>query len=112
MTFQEKPLFQAQPAGTTAVAVYTPAAGVIGTIKSINIANASTAAAVFSLYHDIDGLIFNSSSVLFPDISIDPSDTFTIDQWIAINSTASGIGFKTDTANSLTITGYGAEFST
>lgn len=112
MTFTEKALFQAQPAGTTAVAVYTPASGVVGTLKAINIANGTTLAAVFSLYHDIDGLTFNSSSVLYPDISVDPKDTLLINQWIAIDSTAGGIGFKSDTANALTITGYGAETST
>ena len=112
MTFTEKPLFQSQPASTTAATLYTPSAGVTGLLKSINVANASTASATFSLYHDIDGLTYNSSSILYPSITVDSLDTLLIEQFIAINSTASGIGVAVGTANALTFSGYGAEVTT
>lgn len=101
------PLAQARPAGTSAVSAYTPAAGTVGVIHHVTIANTTASPADYKLYLDIDGSTFDSDSLVadgqvaanddlqLTDLywPLDSSGDFAIEQGTgsALNFTISGI---------------------
>jgi hypothetical protein len=109
-TFQEKQLGQLRPANTTAASIYAPGSTVTAIIKNIMVCNTSGAGAKYRIFHDADGTTYDETSALFWDDSIAADETVTITSFTAMNK-AGNLAVRTDTANALTFTAYGAELT-
>lgn len=112
MAFQEKQLGQLAPANTTAASIYSPsAAGITGIIKTIIVSNTTTTSAKFRIFFDDDGTTYTAATALFYDIPIEANSTIEIDTFLAMSDNTGNLAVRTDTADSLTFTVFGAENS-
>lgn len=109
MNLQEKQLGQARPSVTTAVSIYSPASDITGIIKTIYICNTSAASATLRIFVDDDGSTFDETTALFWDASLGAGETLQLDTFIALNDSSGNIGVRSNTANALTFTLFGAE---
>ena len=109
MALQEKQLGQARPAGTTAVSIYSPGAGVTAIIRNVTVTNTTGLAANFSLYHDDDGTTYDQTTALYYTVRIEKNQTISLTAFMAMNNSSGNLAVQTDTANALTFTVYGAE---
>ncbi len=112
MAFQEKQLGQARENSTDAVPVYSPPTGIIATIvTSILVCNTTGSAAKYRLFHDNNGTTFDESTALFFDATIAANTTVDLEIFLAMDDSDGNLAYRTDTANALTITVYGAEIT-
>ena len=109
MDLQEKQLGQLRPANTTAASLYSPPANTRAVRLSLVVCNTSSSVAKFRVFHDDDGTTYDESTALFFDAPIDPGQTLESDGFKAANNSAGNFAVRTDTANALTFTLYGAE---
>ncbi len=111
MAHVHKQLGQLRPANTTAASLYSPGSGVEATIRTIIICNQSGASAKFRLFHDDDGTTYDATTALYWDVTFPADDSVLISLFIGMNDENGNLGFRTDTANALTATCWGAEIS-
>ena len=111
MTLQEKQLGQLRPANTTAASLYSPAVGVTAIVKALYVTNTSLVVATFRICVDDNGSTFDESTALFWDVTLNANTTLELYTFIAMNDSAGNIGVRTDTANALTFTAFGAEIT-
>lgn len=108
---QEKQLGQTRPSTTTAAGLYSPAASITWIAKSLVICNTSTSLAKARVFHDEDGSTYDETTAILWDIEIEPGESAFIDSLLAGSTDAGNVGVRTDTANALTFTLYGAEIT-
>lgn len=106
-----KQLGQVQPTVTTAVLLFSPAtAGMTAVVKSVLVCNTTASAAVFSLYHDVNGYSsYTTATALFYQVSIPANSSVVYNFFLAIGTSTGQLGVQSGTASALTITAYGAE---
>jgi len=109
MPFVTKQLGQLRPANTTATSIYSPGANTNTDIKGIHIANTSGATAAYRLFHDDNGTTYDETTTLAWDVSLAAGETINIDTLISMDDSTGNLAVRTDTANALTFTVYGAE---
>lgn len=109
MDLQEKQLGQLRPANTTAASLYSPGTNVTAIRMSIVICNTSSSNVKFRVFHDDDGTTYDETTALFFDPIIKANRTVEVDGFKAANNSSGNIAVRTDTANALTFTLYGAE---
>ena len=97
---------------TTATSIYSPRTGVVGIITKIVLCNVSGGATDFYLYHDDDGTTYDESTALAWNVALATDIETSRDYPEGLGVAYGGnLAFKTDTANSVTITIYGYELS-
>ena len=111
MAIQEKQLGQSRPANTTAASIYSPGASTTAVIKSIFIANTSGASAKARLFLDDDGTTYDESTALLWDVEVAADSVVEISTFMAMNDSNGNLAIRTDTANALTFTVFGAEIT-
>ena len=111
MALQEKLLGQLRPADTSNASLYSPGSGVTAIIKAIFICNTSGAVATARLFLDDDGTTYDETTAFFWDVEIAADTTLEIDSFISMNNANGNLAVRTDTADALTFTAFGAEIS-
>ena len=111
MGIQEQQLGQLRPANTTAASLYNPGANTTAIIKSIVVCNQTTSSARFRIFLDDDGITYDETTALFFDILIPSNTTVQIDTFYAMNNSSGNLAVRTDTANTITFTCFGAEIT-
>ena len=111
MKMQEKQLGQLRPANTTAASLYSPAANLTGIAKNLVVANTTAILATFRVFVDDDGTTFDETTALFFDVPLLGNTTVLIDMYSAMDDPAGNFAVRTDTANALTFTLFGAEIT-
>ena len=111
MTIKEKQLGQLRPDNTTAASVYSPSPNVTWVAKSLVICNTSGALAKARIFHDEDGTTYDETTALMWDVDVMADETVFIDNFLAGSDSTGNVGVRTDTANALTFTLYGAEIT-
>ena len=109
MAFQEKQLGQARENSTNPVSVYSPAASTTTIISSIRVCNTTASTRKVRIFMDDDGTTYDESTALYFDVPIDGNLTLSIDCFFAMNNSNGNFAYRTDLANALTITVFGAE---
>lgn len=111
MAIQEKQLGQARENSTNAVSVYSPASSTTAVIKSVVVCNNTGSAATFRLFLDNDGTTYDQSTALYYDTSIGANTTVQIDTYWPMDDENGNLAYRSDTANAITITVFGAEIT-
>lgn len=111
MALQEKQLGQLRPANTTAASLYSPPASTTAIFKTLIIANVTAGAALYRVFHDTDGTTYDQTTALFYDVSVAANATAIIEFFGASHQDAGNIAVRTDTADALVFTLYGAEIT-
>jgi hypothetical protein len=111
MDLQEKQLGQLRPANTAAASLYSPAANLTGIAKNLVVSNTTAILATFRVFVDDDGTTFDETTALFFDVPLLGNTTVLIDMYAAMNDSAGNFAVRTDTANALTFTLFGAEIT-
>lgn len=111
MAFQEKPLGQARENSTSAVTVYSPAAGVTGVISTIELCNTTGSAVTFSLFIHATGTTYDASTALHFNADLTANQTLTKNGLWALDDSNGSVGYSNGTANAVTISLFGAEIS-
>jgi hypothetical protein len=109
MDLQEKQLGQLRPANTTAASLYSPPALTTAIIKGLTICNTTALVASFRIFIDDDGTTYDESTALFFDAEIVGNVTVSVTGFKAMNNASGNFAVRTDTANALTFTLFGAE---
>ena len=111
MPIAEQQLAQVRPAGTVAVSAYSPPASTTAVIRSVVIVNTTASIATFQLFADNDGSTFDESTALIWAGPLDGGQTAIVNEFWALNNVLGNFGVRTDTANALTFTLWGAELT-
>lgn len=111
MAIQEQQLGQLRPANTTAASIYSPGTGVTAIIKTIVICETAGTGATARVFVDDDGTTYDESTALFWDVPIPANSTITLTELIAMDDENGNLAVRTDTANALTFTAFGAEIT-
>ena len=111
MDLQEKQLGQLRPADTTAASLYSPAALVTAIIKNLVVCNTTAVTATFRIFVDDDGTTYDETTALFFDAEILGNTTVSFTAFAAMNDSNGNFAVRTDTANALTFTLFGAEIT-
>lgn len=111
MAIQEKQLGQSRPTNTTATSIYSPGSGVTGVAKVLVICNTSSAVAKYRLFHDDSGTTYDETTALAWDTPVQPGETKEFDSFMPGNDSSGNYAVRSDTANALTFTLYGAEIT-
>lgn len=113
MALQEKQLGQLRPANTTAASIYSPAISTTAIIKTIVVCCTSTSSGAkqFRIFLDDDGTTYDESTALYYDVNISNRETVTINTFIAMDDSSGNLAVRTDTADALTFTVFGAEIT-
>ena len=106
-----KQLAQSAPAGTSIASIYSPGASTETVIHNINICNTTATAATFQICVDDDGTTYDATTALHWNQSIPAKTTVTLEKKICMNNSAGNLAVQTGTANALTFTVNGEEFS-
>jgi hypothetical protein len=109
MDLQEKQLGQLRPANTTAASLYSPPALTTAIIKGLTICNTTAITATFRIFNDDDGTTYDETTALFFDAEILGNTTVSATGFKAMNNSSGNFAVRTDTANALTFTLFGAE---
>lgn len=112
MPLQEKQLGQLRPSTTSATSIYSPASGVTAIIKNITVCNTTGIATKFSIFHHNSGTTYDQSTALFYICPIEKNQTVVLPAFMSMNNPTGNLAVKTDTANALTFSVYGAEVTT
>lgn len=104
-------LFQLRPDGTTAVTAYAGGGNLRAEFKRIVVCNTSGANRTFRLCHDDDGGVFDESTALEWDRTVEAHQALTLTSEepyggfvVSKNGT---LGVRSDATSGLTFTGYG-----
>lgn len=103
-------LAQVRPANTTAATAYTAGANTRVEVKKIVIANTTSGAVTYRLFHDDDGTTYDQTTALAYDVSLpaNSSHVWSAQEDDGIGLRAGGsVGVLTGTNNALTFSIYG-----
>lgn len=106
-----KQLGQLRPANTMAVSLYSPGESIETIIKLITICNTGNNLVNFRIFVDDDGSTYDKSTALYYDAPLAANSTLQIDSNILMNNSSGNLAVRTDTANALTFTCFGAEIT-
>jgi len=110
MAYTPKQLAQNRPGGTSAVTVYTKPANTEVEITQISIVNTTNADATCRLFNDDNGTTYDQTTAIqFYDTTIPANSGVEWRCHICLSTASGTIGFRTDTADALTITLWGVE---
>lgn len=109
--FQEKQLGQSRPAGTAAASIYSPPANTTTIIKTIIVSNVSSASMKYSIFMDDNGTTYDQTTAIAYNVVLAKESTIVIDTFLAMNDATGNIAFQVDTADSATISIFGAEMT-
>ena len=110
MAIRERMLGQLRPADLNAATLYTKPSDKIAICKSIFVCNTTANPRVFRVFVDNTGSgTYDQTTALFYDVAIAANTTTQITAFIALSTTGGRIGVRTDAANELTFTAFGAE---
>jgi len=99
-----------RPANTTAASLYSPIAPVKRWIaKTLRVCNTSGSGATFRIFYSKAGTIYDETTAQFWDHPIAADTTVDITSFMAGASTSGNVGVRTNTANALTFSLFGAE---
>ena len=104
----EQQLGQLRPANTTAASLYSPGASEIAVIKTIVICNTISTPAKFRIFVDDNGTTYDETTALFFDTSIGGNTSVQLDTFYAMDDATGNLAVRTDTANALNFTAFGA----
>jgi len=104
----EQQLGQLRPANTTAASLYSPGASEIAVIKTIVICNVTASPAAFRIFIDDNGTTYDQTTALFYDTQIAANTTVHVDTFYAMNDSTGNLAVRTDTADALNFTAFGA----
>jgi hypothetical protein len=107
----EKQLGQLRPANTTAASIYSPSADVPWVAKTVIACNTSAAVAKARVFHDDDGSTYDETTAIVWDMEVNAGESAIIDIFMAGGNASGNVAVRTDTADALTFTLYGAELS-
>lgn len=110
-TIQEQTLGQARENSTNAVSVYSPAIKTTAVIKTVVLCNQTGSAATFRIFLDDDGTTYSEATALFYDAPLAANSTVTIDTFWTMNNVDGNLAYRSNTANAITITVFGAEIT-
>ena len=111
MALQEKQLGQLRPANTTAASIYSPGAGITAVIKNITVCNTTGVSSKFSIFHHETGTTYDQTTALYYLVDIQKNQTVVLPAFMAMHNTAGHLAVKTEDANALNFSVYGAEIS-
>lgn len=111
MALAEQQLGQLRPANTTAASIYSPGVGVTTIVKTIILCEVLGGAATFRIFHDDDGTTYDEDSALYWDSPIAANQTIEISTFIAMDDSNGNLAVRTDTADAINFTVYGAEIT-
>lgn len=106
---KEGQLAQSRPANTTAASLYSPSADAVWIAKTLVICNTSGSLAKARVFHDENGTTYDETTALIWDMPINADETAIIEWFMAGYDQTGNVGIRTDTADALTFTLYGAE---
>lgn len=109
MTIAYEQIAQARENSTTAVSVYSPAAGEAVQVF-VKIANVGTGVATVRVFHDKDGTTYDKETAVAWDIAIEPGQILELDK-IFMSNASGNLAYRSNTANALTATVYGIKKS-
>jgi hypothetical protein len=101
-------LGQITPSNTTATSIYSPGASETAFVKTVFVCNTGTSIVKYRLFHDDNGTTYGDATALAYDIELDPGRTHVWDVNILMNDSTGNLAGRTDTANDITFTAYGA----
>jgi len=101
-------LGQANPANTSAAALYTVPSGGQAVVSTISIANVSAAAASFSINIGVDGAANSDSNALAKGVAIGPNSIVTLTLGVTADA-GDVIRVTSSVANALTFQAFGLE---
>jgi hypothetical protein len=111
MSIQEKQLGQLRPTDTTAASLYSPGSSTTWVAKSLIVCNTTGSAATFRIFHDEDGTTYDETTALYFDKSVPANDSIEVSLFLAGSNSSGNVAARTDTANALNFTLYGAEIT-
>lgn len=100
-------LAQITPSNTSATTLVAVANTERLVVTSIIAANVTATDTTVSIFHDVDGTTYNSSTALFYQVSLPANTTLEISSPIPVLSSAGGLGVQSGTGNAVTFTAYG-----
>lgn len=110
--YNNKQLAQLRPSDTDTVVILNPIDKSRVIVYTVNIANTTASGATLSLFHDKDGTTFNESTALLFDFTIPANETLKLFYEDGIGLTSQdNLAIRAGTANAITVTLYGIEFS-
>ncbi len=104
-----KQLGQLRPANTNAASIYSPPAGVVGTVQSIIVTNNTGSVASFRIFLDDDGTTFDQNTALFWDEPIPVGRAIVLRVDLPMSLASGNLAVRSSTANALTFTVHGEE---
>lgn len=107
----EKQLGQLRPANTNAASLVSPPDNTRLVIKTLVICNTTSSLATYRIFLDDNGSTYDETTALFYDVSIQGNQTVQIDTYYCMNNSSGNLAVRTNTANALTFTAFGAEIT-
>lgn len=104
-------LGQSRPANTTAVSAYSPGVDTEAVVHNVIVCNTSGSVAKFRLFLDLDGTTYDEGTALAWDEAVAADSTYIFEVKLTMNNSAGNLAVRTDTANALTFTLNGEEFT-
>lgn len=111
MAITEKQLGQSRPANTTAASIYSPPSSTRVIIKSVEVTNTSSSKVKYRIFHDDNGTTYDETTALRWDITLGANESDSFNVYWTSNDSTGNFAVRTDTANALTFTFYGAELT-
>ena len=106
MAITPKPLFQVVPGNALATKVYRPAADVTVRLESIIFLNRDSVSRNISIYHDIDGEVFDTSTLIELDKAVAAGLRYVFSEPLLLDENGA-LGILVETANIINVVGYG-----
>jgi hypothetical protein len=106
-----KQLGQLMPTNTTAASLYSPGASTQTLIKSIVVCNTSGDPVAYRVFHDDNGTTYDTTTALYYDVALAGNTTIVLEFNLAMNDSTGNLAVRTDRANNITFTCYGAEIT-
>ena len=103
-------LGQLRNTGTSAENLYSPAENKRGIVKQIIVCNNTASTAAYRIFVDKEGGNYTEDTAIFYDVDLPANSTHILDVTLPM-MTKSSVGARSDTANSITFTCTGDEFS-
>ena len=97
-------LAQSRPADTNAVSALSPDGNEVIHVTEILVANTTTTAATYRIFHDEDSTTYNQTTALFYDINLpgNTTDILELNTWM--NDSAGNLAVRVGTASAITFT--------
>ena len=111
MAFAEKQLGQRRDADTSTHSIYSPAANVVGIVKTIVLCNTTVDVATISIFMDDDGTTYDKSTAIMYEVPIAANSTTQLDGFYPMNNSSGNIACQQGTSGAICVSVFGAEIS-